>query len=280
MYNCSQMSKPTTTKLILSLILSVLLSGCFIFGEPTEYDETVGRNDIWILQQSENFAENRNWVKVIDYLERAEKRFPNSKLAPQIKLNLAYAYKKFYRDEEALNMLDKFIRSYPNHPTMDYAYYLKGVVMFKDRGLWDKITMQDISDRDVNQLEKSFKALKELTLVFPKSKYIDDAITRMSYLMNKIAERELHVARYYMKRKAYIAGLNRSKYVLENYRQSIHQEEALVISISAYEHLGIEDLKKDTERILEKNYPDSDFGKQKSISSKKDWWRFWDGLSI
>jgi len=274
------MSKPTTTKLILSLILSVLLSGCFIFGEPTEYDETVGRNDIWILQQSENFAENRNWVKVIDYLERAEKRFPNSKLAPQIKLNLAYAYKKFYRDEEALNMLDKFIRSYPNHPTMDYAYYLKGVVMFKDRGLWDKITMQDISDRDVNQLEKSFKALKELTLVFPKSKYIDDAITRMSYLMNKIAERELHVARYYMKRKAYIAGLNRSKYVLENYRQSIHQEEALVISISAYEHLGIEDLKKDTERILEKNYPDSDFGKQKSISSKKDWWRFWDGLSI
>jgi len=274
------MSKITTTKLILSLILSALLSGCFIFGEPTEYDETVGRNEIWILQQSENFAANRNWVKVIDYLERAEKRFPNSKLAPQIKLNLAYAYKKFYRHEDALIMIDKFIRSYPNHPTMDYAYYLKGVVMFKDRGLWNKLTMQDISDRDVNELEKSFQALKELTLVFPESEYYDDAITRMSYLMNKIAERELHVARYYMKRKAYVAGLNRSKYVLENYRQSIHQEEALVISISAYEHLGIEDLKKDTERILEKNYPDSDFGKQKSMNSRKDWWRFWDGLSI
>tara|TARA_B110000967_G_scaffold159087_1_gene164632 strand:+ start:267 stop:1085 length:819 start_codon:yes stop_codon:yes gene_type:complete len=272
------MTKSITTKLFLSLILSALLSGCFIFGEPTEYDETVGRNEIWILQQSEAFAQNKNWVKVIDYLERAEKRFPNSKLAPQIKLNLAYAYKKYFMDEEALAMLNKFIRSYPNHPTMDYAYYLKGVVMFKDRGLWDKITMQDISDRDVNQLEKSFQALKELTLVFPKSEYYDDAITRMSYLMNKIAERELHVARYYMKRKAYVASLNRAKYVLENYRQSIHQEEALVILISAYEHLGIEDLKKDTERILEKNYPNSNFGKQKSMTSKKDWWRFWEVL--
>ena len=272
------MTKSITTKLFLSLILSALLSGCFIFGEPTEYDETVGRNEIWILQQSEAFAQNKNWVKVIDYLERAEKRFPNSKLAPQIKLNLAYAYKKYFMDEEALAMLNKFIRSYPNHPTMDYAYYLKGVVMFKDRGLWDKITMQDISDRDVNQLEKSFQALKELTLVFPKSKYVKDAITRMSYLMNKIAERELHVARYYMKRKAYIAGLNRAKYVLENYRQSIHQEEALVISVSAYEHLGIKDLKEDTERILEKNFPGSKFEKQKSMVTKKDWWRFWESI--
>jgi outer membrane protein assembly factor BamD len=96
--------------------------------------------------------------------------------------------------------------------------------------------------------------------------------------MNKIAERELHVARFYMKRKAYVAALNRAKYVLENYRQSVHQEEALVISISAYDHLEIEDLKKDTERILEKNYPGSKFGKQKTISAKKDWWRFWENI--
>jgi len=278
MYNCSQMNKSITTKLLLSLILSALLSGCFIFGEPTEYDETVGRSDVWILQQSQVFSRNNDWARTIDYLERAEKRFPNSKLAPQIKLNLAYAYKRGYRQEDAIPMIGKFIRSYPNHPSMDYAYYLKGVILFKDRGMFDKITMQNISDRDVGELEKSFQALKELTLVFPKSKYVKDAITRMSYLMNKIAERELHVARYYMKRKAYIAALNRSKYVLENYRQSIHQEEALVISISAYEHLGIQDLKKDTERILEKNYPDSKFEKQKSMVSKKDWWRFWETL--
>ncbi len=272
------MKKSTTNQILLSLILSALLSGCFIFGEPTEFDETKGRSDLWILQRAENYAENQDWIKTVDYLERAEQRFPNSKLAPQIKLNLAFAYRKSFREGEAIGMLDKFIRTYPNHPSMDYAYYLKGVVMFRDRGLVKKITMQDISDRDVGQLEKSFSALKELTLVFPKSKYAPDAIIRMSYLMNKIAERELHVARYYMKRKAYVAALNRAKYVLENYRQSIHQEEALVISISAYDHLGIKDLKKDTERILEKNYPGSKFEKQKNASSKKDWWRFWESL--
>ena len=272
------MNKSITTKLVLSLILSALLSGCFIFGEPTEFDETKGRSDLWILQQSENFAQSKDWIKTIDYLERAEKRFPNSKLAPQIKLNLAYAYSKGFRDADSISMCDKFITSYPNHPSMDYAYYLRGVVMFNDRGIIDKITMQDISDRDTNNLEQSFTALKELTLVFPKSKYNKDAITRMSYLMNKIAERELHVARFYMKRKAYVAALNRAKYVLENYRQSIHQEEALVITISAYDHLGILDLKKDTERVLEKNYPDSKFEKQKAMSAKKDWWRFWESL--
>ena len=270
------MTKSTTIKLILSLILSALLSGCFIFGEPTEFDETMGRSDLWILQQSENFAQNRDWGKVIDYLERAEKRFPNSKLAPQIKLNLAYAYKGGFREEDSIAMLNKFIRTYPNHPSQDYAYYLKGVVMFRDRGIINKLSMQDISDRDIKPLERSFQALKELTLVFPESKYTKDAITRMTYLMNKIAERELYVARYYMKRKAYVAALNRAKYVLETYRQSMHQEEALVISISAYDHLGIQDLKKDTERILEKNYPASEFKKQKSTAPKKDWWRFWE----
>ncbi len=274
------MNKSNTSKLFLSLILSALLSGCFIFGEPTEFDETKGRSDLWILQQSENFAQSKDWIKTIDYLERAEKRFPNSKLAPQIKLNLAYAYSKGFRDADSISMCDKFITSYPNHPSMDYAYYLRGVVMFNDRGIIDKITMQDISDRDTNNLEQSFTALKELTLVFPKSKYNKDAITRMSYLMNKIAERELHVARFYMKRKAYVAALNRAKYVLENYRQSIHQEEALVITISAYDHLGILDLKKDTERVLEKNYPDSKFEKQKTMSAKKDWWRFWEALYL
>jgi outer membrane protein assembly factor BamD len=272
------MNKFSTTKLSLSLILSVLLSGCFIFGEPTEFDETTGRSDLWILQQSENFAQNRDWARAIDYLERAEKRFPNSKLAPQIKLNLAYAYKGGFRPEDAVAMLNKFIRTYPNHPSQDYAYYLKGVVLFKDRGIINKLSMQDISDRDIAPLVRSFQALKELTLVFPDSKYAKDAITRMTYLMNKIAERELYVARYYMKRKAYVAALNRAKYVLETYRQSMHQEEALVISISAYDHLGIEDLKKDTERILEKNYPTSEFKKQKNTAPKRDWWRFWEAL--
>ena len=257
-------------------LLSIFLSGCAIFGEPTEIDETLGRSDREIVKDAEIFSANKDWQRTIEFLEKAEKRFPNSPLAPQIKLNLAYAYKNFYRDEEAIAMLDKFIISYPNHPALDYAYYLKGVVMFKDRGIVKELTMQDISDRDVSQLERSFQALKKMVKLFPDSEYADDATNRMTYLMNKISERELHVARYYMKRDAFVAALNRSKYVLENYPQSVHQEEALVISVSAYNKLGIYDLEKDVKRVLELNFPDSDFGKQKKKVDVDKWWKFWD----
>lgn len=257
-------------------LFSFFLSGCFFYGDTKEFDETLGRSDREIVKAAEIYSANKDWQKTIEFLEKAEKRFPNSPLAPQIKLNLAYAYKNFYRDEEAIAMLDKFIITYPNHPTLDYAYYLKGVVMFKDRGIVKELTMQDISDRDISQLERSFQALKKMVKLFPESKYAEDAANRMTYLMNKICERELHVARYYMKRDAFVAALNRSKYVLENYPQSVHQEEALAISASAYNKLGIYDLEKDVKRVLELNFPQTDFDKQKKEVDVDRWWEFWD----
>ena len=265
-------------KLLFPLILSVILSGCFIFGDPEDFDETEGRSDAWIINEAEFYANSNDWQKTITYLEAGEKRFPNSKLAPQFKLNLAFAYKEFYRTDQALAMINKFIRAHPNHPVMDYAYYLRGIILFKEKGFFKKLSMQDISDRDVNVLSQSFNAFKEMTIKFPNSKYFVDAVDRMTYLMNKISEYELHVARFYMRRMAYIAALNRAKFVIENYNQSIHQEEALVIMVSCYEHLGIEDLRKDTERVLEDNYPGTKFDAQKIISRKAEWWKFWDSL--
>jgi outer membrane protein assembly factor BamD len=258
-------------------IITILVSSCAIFGDPTEIDETSGLTDYEVMQKVESAENVNDWQKVIRIYEIAEKKYPNSQYAPQIKLNLAYAYKNFYQHEEAIKMLNKFIRAYPNHPAMDYAYYLKGVVLFKDRNIFKEITMQDISDRDVSMLESSFQALKTMTELFPKSEYYVDAINRMTYLMNKISERELYVARYYMKRKAYVAALNRAKYVLENYPRSIHQEEALVIQISAYKNMGVDDLAEDAKRILDVNYPNSQFlKKDKDISDEKKWWEFWD----
>ena len=144
------------------------------------------------------YAESNDWQKAIQVLEKGEQRFPNSPLSPQFKLNLAYAYYKFSQIAPAIAMLNKYIRLYPNHPTIDYAFYLKGVVTFQDRGILDKVSMQDISDRDVQQLKISFNALKELTTIYPDSKYYDDGVNRMTYLMNKLAEHEIHVARYYI----------------------------------------------------------------------------------
>lgn len=260
------------------LIITILVSSCAIFGEPTEVDETTGLTDYEAFEKAKIAEQSKDWSRAITVYEKAEQKYPNSKLAPQIKLNLAYAYKEFYREDEAIAMLDKFIRSYPNHPAMDYAYYLKGVVLFRDRGILKEITLQDISDRDLSKLELSFRALKVMTELFPNSEYYDDAVNRMTYLMNKIAERELYVARYYMKRNAYLAALNRAKYVLENYLQSIHQEEALIIMISAYKNLGINDLAEDTKRILDLNFPNSPLKNKKQKTDEKNWWEFWDIL--
>ena len=150
--------------------------------------------------------------------------------------------------------------------------------MFVDRGFFDKFTLQDISDRDVAPLKLSFQAFNIVVERYPDSKYYDDSLIRMTYLMNKMAENEIHVARYYMKRKAYIASLNRAQFVLQEYPQTIHQEEALIIMISAYDFLGIQDLQKDTEKILKLNYPNSEFHSKDLQAKKKDWWNIWDSL--
>ncbi len=268
--------KKTTFNILIILILSILNSSCAIFGDPTEVDETLGLNDYEVLEKAKSVENVNDWPRAISIYEAAERKFPNSKLAPQFKLNLAYAYKQFYREEEAIAMLDKFIRAYPNHPAMDYAYYLKGVVLFQDRGIIEEITLQDISDRDLSLLIKSFEALKVMTELFPSSEYYEDAVNRMVYLMNKISERELYVARYYMRKNAYLAALNRSKFVIENYPESVHQEEALVIQISAYKNLGINDLAEDTLRVLNLNFPNSRFLNSNFDEDEKKWWEFWD----
>ena len=261
---------------IITLIITSLLSSCAIFGEPTEIDETSGLTDYEVLEKAQTAQLSKDWPRVIAIYEKAEQKYPNSKLAPQFKLNLAYAYKEFYREDEAIAMLDKFIISYPNHPAMDYAYYLKGVVLFRDNNFFKEITLQDISDRDLSMLEKSFQALKIMTDLYPNSQYFDDAGNRMVYLMNKISQRELYVARYYMRKKAYLAALNRAKYVIENYPESSHQEEALAIQISAYRQLGINDLADDTKRVLDLNFPKSAKKLNESKDEDKNWWEFWD----
>ena len=274
------MKKISLIKLFIIISLSIYLSSCAIFGDPVEIDETTGLSDYEVLVLAETYTNNNDWQRGVKIYEIAEKRFPNSKYAPQFKLNLAFSYKQFYREEEAILMLNKFIRAYPNHPALDYAYYLKGVVLFKEKDIIKDITRQDISDRDTSQLEESFRALKEMTTLFPKSQYFEDATARMTYLMNKISENELHVARFYLKKEAYLAALNRAKYVIENYQQSAHQEEALVIIISCYRYLGLDDLAIDTKRVLNLNFPNSRFLNRKNdnANDEKKWWEFWDIL--
>jgi outer membrane protein assembly factor BamD len=259
-------------------VSSIFLAGCFIFGEPTEFDETTGQSPEWIYDRAEVLKDQRDFRKSINFLEKLIKRYPDNKLIPSARLNLAYAYYKFGQKELSTSTVNQFITLYPSHPSMDYAYYLKGLNLYQERGIINKLTMQDISDRDVNNLKQAFDAFSELVKKFPDSKYSQDSTDRMTYLMNKIAEYDLHVARYYMKRKAYVAALNRAKNLYTSYPESIHVEESLVIQYIAYKELKLTDLEVATKKVIDHNYPNNKLALDINEGTKT-WWKFWESLT-
>lgn len=265
-------------KYILILMFALLLNGCAIFGEPTELDDTKGWSAERIYQAGEEKMRDKDYEKAIVYFQKLESRYPHGRYATQAQLETAYAYYKKQEPILAVAAADRFIKLHPNHPNVDYAYYLKGLAVFNERGVLEKLSKQQVSDRDPRSLRDSFVTFKELVTRYPNSRYAKDATQRMVYLVNSLAEHELHVARYYMKRQGYIAAINRTKYVIEYYPQSPSVEEALVIMISAYDLLGLDDLKNDTLRILKTNYPESAMLGKGAPSDERIWWKFWESL--
>ncbi len=265
-------------KYILILTFTLLLNACAIFGEPTEFDDTKGLPAERIYQMGAEKMIDKDYPKAIEYFNKLESRFPHGRYATQAQLETAYAHYKNQDPVLAVAAADRFIKLHPNHPNVDYAYYLKGLAIFTERGILEKATKQQISDRDPRSLRDSFMAFKDLVTRYPKSRYAKDASQRMVYLANSLAESELYIARYYMKRQAYLAAVNRTKYVLENYPQTPSVEEALVIQISAYGLLGLDDLKNDTMRVLQKNYPDSAMFAKTTPTDDRVWWKFWESL--
>lgn len=265
-------------KYILILMFTFLLSACAIFGTPTELDDTKGMTAERIYQEGAAKMRDKDYVKAIVYFGKLESRYPNGRYAAQAQLETAYAQFKKQDPVLCVAAADRFIKLHPNHPNVDYAYYLKGLAVFNERGVIEKLTEQQVSDRDPRSLRDSFATFKELVTRYPNSRYTKDAQQRMVYLTNSLSEHELHVARYYMKRQAYVAAINRTKYVLEYYPQSPGIEEALVIMISAYDLMSLEDLKNDTVRILQTNYPNSAMLGKGAPKDERVWWKFWESL--
>jgi outer membrane protein assembly factor BamD len=263
-------------RIAIVIIMMLLMQACSIFGPPTEFDKTKGLSAQKIYDLASEKTSQRDYIGAIEYLKKLESRFPNSKFGNQAQIDIAYSYYKLDRPEECITQLERFIKIHPNHPNLEYAYYLKGVAYFKERGIVNKLSAQDISDRDPSVLKKSFLAFKDLLTLYPDTRYAKDSKERMMYLKNKLADHELHVARHYMKVKAYVAALNRAKFVIETYADSNFIEEALVIMISAYDNLGMNDLKEDNLRVLKQNYPDSSMFTKGKDTKKEDWWKFWD----
>jgi outer membrane protein assembly factor BamD len=166
---------------------------------------------------------------------------------------------------------------YPNHASADYAWYLKGLINFNDQyGVMSNLTTPDMSDRDPKSSRESFNAFKEVVTRYPESKYAPDATLRMRYLVNALASHEVHVARYYMKRSAYIAAANRAQYAIQHYPQAPAVEEAMFILVKAYDALGMPGLRDAADRVLHKNFPDSVYFKPEGQKPGVPWWRLWD----
>jgi outer membrane protein assembly factor BamD len=195
--------------------------------------------------------------QAIKLYETLEARFPYGRYSQQAQLELAYTYYKQNETAPAVAATERFIKLHPNHPSVDYAYYLKGLVYYNDdMGFLGRISGQDRTERDPKTVREAFDAFKDLVQRFPESKYAPDARARMRYLVNALAFHEVHVARYYMKRGAYVAAANRAQYALKNYPEAPAQEEALLILVQAYDALRMTELRDDAQRILQRNFPD------------------------
>jgi outer membrane protein assembly factor BamD len=260
-------------RLSLLAVVAALLIGC----ATDLQDETVGWSAQRLYGEAKDAMSNKDWPRAIRYLEKLEARYPYGRFAQQAQLEIAYAHWKDNERASAVAAVDRFIKMYPNHANVDYAWYLKGLVNFNDQyGLMTWLTSPDMSDRDPKSTRESFAAFKEVVTRFPESKYAPDATARMRYLINALAAHEVHVARYYMKRGAYLAAANRAQFAIRHYAQAPATEEAVFVLVLAYDRLGMNDLRDAADRVMRNNFPDSRY--LKSGGDRKDvpWWRLWD----
>lgn len=243
---------------VLLLATTLFSAGCINFKEET--DQTKDWSAERLYQEAKDALEQDGYDKAVGFLEKLEARYPYGQYAAQAQLNVAYAY---YRDHEptlAMAAAERFIRLHPTHPFVDYAYYLKGLVNFNvKRGAFDWLlgANVDYSDRDTETMRQAIAAFRDLIKRFPDSKYAPDAHQRIAYLINLMAKYEIHVARYYYKHEAYVATVNRCKYVLENFQKTPSTEDALGIMSMAYAKMGYYKLMGDAERVLKLNFPNS-----------------------
>ncbi|MCM8596838.1 outer membrane protein assembly factor BamD [Accumulibacter sp.] len=258
---------------ITTLFLVALISGCGLL--PEDKDETVGWSANKLYAEAKEALSDGSYERAIKYFEKLESRYPYGRYAQQAQIEIAYAYWKDQEPAAALAACDRFIKLHPNHPNVDYVYYLRGLINFnEDLGLLGSISNQDMTERDPKGARESFEAFRELVTRFPDSKYTPDAILRMKYLVNALASLELHVARYYMKRGAYLAAANRAQYAVLNYPEAPATEEALFIMVKAYDALGLNDLRDDAERVMRKNFPSSEYY-VRGLERKEPWWKLW-----
>ena len=255
--------------LLAPIFLAAILAAC----GATQAEKDAATPVEKLYAEAMDDAESSNYDRAIKALDRIEGKAAGSILAQQAQLELAYLYWKTADKVQALATVDRFIKLHPSSPALDYALYLRGVINFNDDlGFLSSFTGQNLAERDQAAARESYQSFKQLSEQFPDSKYTSDARVRMDFTVNMLAEYEVRVAGYYMRRAAYVAAANRAKESVLEFPQTASTPEALHIMVDAYDKLGLVPLRDDAQRVLDKNFPNSTFA---ATSRKTAWWKFW-----
>lgn len=242
------------TKLLIIALFCFMTTACSWFEDIQEIPDIPEQQ---LYKEAMSAMDQQNYDLAIDKLQLLEARYPFGRFSEQAQLELIYAYHNSYEPEAARAAADRFIRLHPNHENIDYAYYLKGLTSFEQDISW--ITQYlpiDETQRDPGAALDSFESFSTLVNRYPDSQYAPDSQKRMVYLKNRLAAYEVHVARYYIQREAFVAAINRGRYVIENMQETPAVPDALAVMIEAYTHLGQQDLAADTQSVLAKNFPE------------------------
>lgn len=239
--------------LLVLTIISASLLGC----TSTKKSNFAELSEQKLYAQAQAQLKQKDYILATEALQKLESDFPFGKYANSAQLSLIYAYYKSDELPLADSAASRFIRLHPNHPDVDYAYYMRGLVAFPKPGsLFQSVLGTDMSQKNTKAAQTSFVQLSELVRRFPNSQYTPDALKRLEYLRNLLARSEVNIANYYLERKAYIAAANRGRYVVENHQQTPAVPDALAVMVQSYTQLGMTDLANDSLKVLSTNYPD------------------------
>jgi outer membrane protein assembly factor BamD len=235
------------------IILSLFLSGC----STNLLSLADGGTEAELYEQVQKDLRRDNFLDAIKHLQVMEKKFPFGEYSKSAQLSLIYAHYGFGEKESASAAANRFIRLHPQHRNIDYAYYMKGLINFPDAKTFFQQTFNtDLSKRDISGARASFNQFSTLTKLFPESEYTPDALKRMTFLHNLLARHEIHIANYYLERKAFLAAANRGRYVVENFQETSAVPDALAVMIQGYHEMKIDDLANDSIEVLRTNFPD------------------------
>ena len=265
--------KLSMVRLVLPVVTALTVIGC---SSTPAVDQTANWSPNRIYAEGKDELKSGGYEKAVLLFEKLEGRAAGTPLAQQAQLEKAYAQYRSGEKVQAHATLDRFMKLHPASPALDYALYLKGIIYFNDElGMFAFISRQDLSERDQNAAKESFEAFKDLVSRFPDSRYSSDARARMTYIVNSLAGYEVHVARYYYNRGAYLAAINRAQTALTDYREVPALEEALYIMVKSYDALGMAQMRDDSLRVLQTSYPNSEYMTRGFKKGDDPWWKLW-----